>query len=55
MDKGPDAQRNVTSIFAGDLSSPVEGVLGVGYDAPETLRKTILKGRWFEKKTGMRF
>ncbi len=45
-------QRNVTSIFAGDLSSPVEGVLGVGYDAPETLRKTILKGRWFEKEDG---
>ena len=51
--KAPMAgQRNVTSIFAGDISSPVEGVLGVGYDPPETLKKTILKGRWFEKADG---
>jgi hypothetical protein len=42
-------QRNVTSIFAGELSSPVEGVLGVGYDPPEALRKTILRGRWFQR------
>ncbi len=45
-------QRNVTSIFAGDLSSPVEGVLGLGYDPPEALKKSILKGRWFEKAGG---
>ena len=44
--------RNVTSIFAGDLSSPVEGVLGLGYDPPEALKKSILKGRWFEKAGG---
>jgi ABC-type antimicrobial peptide transport system permease subunit len=43
-------QRNVTTISANGRSSPVEGILGVGRNAPDSIKKVLLTGTWFEKK-----
>lgn len=42
------AQRNIASVRFGDSVIPVEGILGLGENAPESLRKVLREGAWFE-------
>lgn len=41
------AQRNIASVSAGDRSVPVEGILGMGAEPPDSLKKILVAGRWF--------
>lgn len=39
--------RIVANLVSGDVSAPLEGILGLGSAPPESLRKMISHGRWF--------
>lgn len=43
------SQRNIASIFANGRSLPIEGILGVGSNAPDAMKKVLVSGGWFEK------
>lgn len=41
-------RRNVASIYVGEHAMNVEGVLGAGEAAPDSLKKIVLEGNWFD-------
>lgn len=48
---GP-SQRNIATVRFGDRSVPVEGILGLGGNAPDSLKKVLREGTWFEPRGG---
>ncbi len=46
------ADRMVTRVYRGDAYTGAEGVLGLGASPPESLRRILTSGRWFEPGEG---
>ncbi len=49
IDPAHPSLRAVASVRAASMNVPVEGVLGVGANAPEPLKDIVSTGRWFQK------
>ncbi|MHC1724893.1 MAG: FtsX-like permease family protein [Syntrophobacteraceae bacterium] len=42
-------RRNIASIYVGQHAMNVEGVLGTGDNPPDSLKRTLLEGNWFNR------